>query len=61
MRDYYYNYLKDYLTELDDPRMNDEEFIRDRADFAASVYEGEAHAGTIVPGEVAIHVLMDGI
>lgn len=41
--------------------MNDEEFIRDRADYAASVHEGEARAGTIAPGEVAIHVLMEGI
>lgn len=61
MRDYYYNYLKDYLTEQDDLRMNNEEFIRDRADYAASVHEGEALAGTIAPGEVAMHVLMEGI
>lgn len=61
MRDYYFRYLQDYLTDQDDPRMNDEEFIRDRADYAASVYEGEARAGTIAPGEVAIKVLMEGI
>lgn len=41
--------------------MNDEEFIRDRAEYAASVHEGEARAGTIAPGEVAIKVLMEGI
>lgn len=61
MKDYYFRYLQDYLTEQDDPRMNDEEFIRDRADYAASVHEGETRAGTIAPGEVAIKVLMEGI
>ena len=61
MIDYYYNYLKDYLTEQNDSRMNDEEFIRDRAEYAASVHEGEACAGTLAPGEVAIKVLMEGI
>ena len=61
MEQYYYDYLKDYLIEYDDPRKDDEEFIRDRAEYAASVHEGEARAGTIAPGEVSIKVLMDGI
>ena len=61
MKDYYFKYLQDYLTDQDDPKKDDEEFIRDRADYAASVHEGEARAGTIAPGEVAIKVLMEGI
>lgn len=61
MKEYYYKYLKDYLTDQDDPRKDDDEFISERAEYAASVHEGEARAGTIAPGEVAIHVLMEGI
>ena len=61
MKDYYFKYLQDYLTDQDDPKKDDEEFIRDRADYAASVHEGEARSGTIAPGEVAMHVLMEGI
>jgi hypothetical protein len=61
MEEYCYDYLKDYLREYNDPRKDDEEFIRDRAGYAASVYEGEQRAGTIAPREVAIKVLMDGI
>lgn len=61
MEQCYYDYLKNYLEEYDDPRKDDDEFIRDRAAYAASVHEGEARAGTIAPGEVAIKVLMDGI
>ena len=61
MEQYYYDYLKDYLIEYDDPRQDDEEFIRDRAEYAAGVHEGEARAGTIAPGEVAIKVLMEGL
>ena len=58
---YCYSYLKDYLTEQNDPRKDDDEFIRDRAGYAASVYDGEQRSGTIAPGEVAIYVLMEGI
>lgn len=61
MKEYYYNYLKDYLTEHDDPRKDDDGFINDRAEYAASVHEAEARAGTMAPSEVAIKVLMDGI
>lgn len=61
MEQYYYDYLKNYLIEYDDPRKDDEEFIRDRAEYAASVLDGETRAGTIAPGEVAIMVLMEGI
>ena len=61
MEEYCYDYLKDYLREYNDPRKDDEEFICDRAGYAASVYEGEQRAGTIAPREVAIKVLMDGI
>lgn len=58
---YYYDYLKDYLVDQDDPRKDDDEFIQDRADYAAKVYGREQHAGTIAPDEVAIHVLMEGL
>ena len=58
---YYFDYLKNFLTECDDPRKDDDGFIRDRAEYAASVYEREQQAGTIAPGEVAIHVLMEGL
>ena len=61
MKQYYYDYLKNYLAEHDDPRQNDEGFISDRAEYAASVHEGEAKAGTLAPGEVAIQVLMRDI
>ena len=61
MEDYYLNYLKNYLMEYDDPRKDDDEFIRSRASYAASVFKGEQRSGTIAPGEVAIHVLMEGL
>jgi len=61
MEEYYYEYLRNYLVEYDDPRKDDDEFIRDRASYAASVFDGEKHAGTIAPGEVAIQVLMEGL
>lgn len=61
MEQYYYEYLKNYLEEYDDPRKDDEDFIRDRAEYAASVFEGETKAGTFAPGEVAIQVLMSGL
>ena len=65
--DYYYNYLKDYLDEVgdrivgfDSSKINDE-FIRDRAEYAVSVCEAEEQAGTMAPNEVAMHVLMEGL
>lgn len=65
--DYYYNHLKDYLDEVgdrivgfDSSKMNDE-FIKDRAEYAVSVFEAEQKAGTFDPNEVAIHVLMEGL
>lgn len=54
MKEYYYAYLKKYLTDCEDSRKDDDDFIRDRADYAASVFEGEMKAGTFDPGEVAI-------
>ena len=58
---YYYSYLKDYLTEQDDSRKDDDEFIRDRAEYAVSVFDGEERAGTLAPNEVAMKVLMEGL
>jgi len=61
MEQYYYEYLKNYLEEYDDSRKDDEDFIRDRAEYAASVFEGETKTGTFAPREVAIQVLMSGL
>jgi hypothetical protein len=61
MVQYYYDYLKNYLTEYNDPRKDDEEFIKERAKYAAFVHEGEQRAGTLFPGEVAIQVLMEDL
>lgn len=61
MEQYYYDYLKNYLIDNDDPRKDDEEFIRERAEYAASVLDGVTRAGTIAPGEVDIKVLMEEI
>jgi hypothetical protein len=65
--EYYYNYLKNYIDEVgdriigkDSAELNDE-FIRDRAEYAVSVLEAETKAGTIAPYEVAMHVLMEGL
>lgn len=57
--EYYYKYLKEYLIIYNDPRKDDEEFIREQAEYAASVFEAETKAGTFAPNEVATTVLME--
>ena len=60
---YYSNYLKDYLTEVNDHRKDDEDFISARADAAAEEYEVQRRAGAPPPcaQEMAMAVLMEGL
>lgn len=59
---YYSNYLKDYLTEVNDQRKDDEDFISARADAASQEYEAQRRAGAPPPcaQELAMAVLMEG-
>ena len=59
---YYSNYLKDYLTEVNDQRKDDEDFISARADAASGEYEVQRRAGAPPPcaQELAMAVLMEG-
>ena len=45
---YYALYLRNYLTEEEDPRVNDTEFINGRADSAAAEYETRRLEGMTV-------------
>ena len=58
---YFFDYLKNYLQQVDDPRQDDKEFIGGRVDYALCVYEGEEGSGTPAPLEIAIKALMEGI
>lgn len=60
---YYALYLRHYLTDEDDPRANDEEFINGRADTAAAHYEECRLQGMSVDQaqESAMKVLLDNI
>ena len=60
---YYSLYLKRHLQEVNDPRVNDEEFIDARAELASQEYEDIRRAGASVDGaqESAMRVLLDGI
>ena len=59
---YYTTYLQAYLTDVNDPRKDDEEFIESRADAASEEYESQRHAGLDVfsAQECAMKVLMAG-
>lgn len=59
---YYALYLRNYLTEEEDPRVNDTEFIDGRADAAAAEYETRRLEGMTVDQaqECAIKVLTQG-
>lgn len=61
MFDFYYNYLKKYLEGENDPRSDDDEFIREHAEYATIIFEAEQRAGTLNPGEVALKSLMNEI
>ncbi len=60
---YYSNYLKDYLTEVNDQRKDDEDFISARADAASEEYEVQRRAGAppACAQELAMEVLMEGL
>lgn len=45
---YYYLYLRNYLTEEEDPCANDTEFINGRADAAAAEFERRRLEGMTV-------------
>ena len=59
---YYSNYLKDYLTEVNDQRKDDEDFISARADAASEEYEVQRRVGAppACAQELAMSVLMEG-
>ena len=60
---YYSNYLKDYLKEVNDRRKDDEDFISARADAASEEYEVQCRAGAppACAQELAMTVLMEGL
>lgn len=60
---YYALYLRHYLTDEDDPRANDEDFINGRADTAAAHFEECRLQGMSVDQaqECAMKVLLDNI
>jgi hypothetical protein len=60
---YYSNYLKDYLTEVNDQRKDDDGFISARADAASEEYEVQYRGGAPPPcaQELAMAVLMEGL
>ncbi len=59
---YYTTYLQAYLTDVNDPRKDDEEFIESRADAASEEYEVQCRGGAPPPcaQELAMAVLMEG-
>lgn len=59
---YYSNYLKEYLTEVNDQRKDDDGFISTRADAASEEYEVQCRGGAPPPcaQELAMAVLMEG-
>lgn len=60
---YYTTYLKAYLTDADDARKDDEDFISFRADAASEECEVQRRAGAPPPcaQELAMAVLMEGL
>ena len=60
---YYALYLKKYLTDAEDTRKDDDDFINARSDMAAGVLESERRSGSFAEQaqESAMAVLMDGI
>ena len=59
---YYTTYLQAYLTDVNDPRKDDEEFIESRADAASEEYEVQCRGGAppLCAQELAMAVLMEG-
>lgn len=60
---YYSNYLKDYLTEVNDRRKDNDDFISARADAASEEYEVQCRGGAPPPcaQKLAMAVLMEGL
>ncbi len=60
---YYTTYLKAYLTDADDARKDDEDFISPRADAASEEYEVQRRAGAppACAQEMAMGILMEGL
>ena len=60
---YYTSYLRTYLTDADDVRKDDEDFISARADAASEEYEVQRRAGAppACAQEMAMTVLMEGL
>ena len=60
---YYYLYLRRYLTEEEDPRVNDMDFLNGRADAAAAEFETRRLEGMTVEQaqECAMKVLLENL
>lgn len=60
---YYTTYLKAYLTDADDARKDDEDFISSRADAASEEYEVQRRAGAppACAQEMAMGILIEGL
>jgi hypothetical protein len=60
---YYTTYLKTYLSDVGDMRMDDENYITARADAASEEYEVQRRAGAppACAQEVAMDILMEGL
>ena len=60
---YYTSYLRTYLTDADDVRKDDEDFISARADAASEEYEVQRRAGAppACAQDMAMTVLMEGL
>ena len=60
---YYSLYLLRTLRDMEDSRMNDDNYINDRADLAASTFESERRAGATVDQaqELAMHILLEDL
>ncbi len=56
--EYYYKYLKDYLTRKNDFRRAFDGFLRERAEHAVHMFEAAKKAGSSMPEEVALDALL---
>ena len=56
--EYYYKYLKDYLTRKNDFRRAFDDFLRERAEHAVHIFEAAKKAESSMPEEVALDALL---
>lgn len=56
--DYYYKYLKDFLTQKNDFRGVFDDFLRERAENAVHMFEAAKNAGSPIPEKVALDALL---